>query len=287
MRYIPYDPQKICYPDRWKEKAAAALHCVAKASDDKARSQEINKPAHREIWACLKSELAKLSYGKCWYTEAPQAGTDTDVDHFRPKNAVKGVKRPGTDAEHPGYWWLAFDPSNYRYSCIVANRRRTDVETGKTGGKAAEFPIWQESCRAWSDTDRFQDEQPLLIDPCDAAEVALITFAENGEAIPRHKELDKPRLFKMADTSIKLYHLNHSDFVKARETIRDEIMKSIEDAQTFYLRLDEGDSTNARAYKRAIEQLRNACSARAPFSSFAIAILQPYRADESLEPVFL
>lgn len=285
MRHVPYDPTKIQYPQDWQAQADAALQCVKETPAEK-RSEEINRPKHRELWACLKPELAKVMHGKCWYTEAPQAGTDTDVDHFRPKNAVKGVRKLDTDEEHPGYWWLAFDPANYRYSCIWANRRRRDLETGYVGGKADEFPIWNENQRAWCPDDTCESEQPLLIDPCNASEVAYITFAENGEATARHGKDQKPRLFAMADDSIRLYHLNHTDFVRDRMKIRDQLRLHIEDARRYYRQLDHADANGDHAYKRAIEQLREACSERAPYSSFAIAMLQPYQLDESLDPVF-
>jgi len=283
MRHVPYDPRVIQYPLDWQAQADAVLKCV-EATPPEQRSDQVNK--HRDLWVCLKPQLAKVMHGKCWYTEAPQAGTDTDVDHFRPKNAVKGVRKPGTNEDHPGYWWRAFDPANYRYSCIVANRRRRDLETGHVGGKADEFPIWHESQRAWCPTDDCRNEQPLLIDPCEPAEVALITFAENGEARERYSESEKPRLHKKAKLSIELYHLNHTDFVKARTSIRDRLRQFIDDARWYYQKLDDADAKTEHAYARAIQQLREACSERAPFSSFAIAILQPYRLDESLAAVF-
>ena len=246
--------------------------------------RSINK--YRDLWARLKPELAKVMHGKCWYTEAPQAGTDTDVDHFRPKSAVKGVRKPGTNEPHRGYWWRAFDPANYRYSCIVANRPRRDLETGHVGGKVDEFPIWDEKQRAWCPNDDCDIEQPLLIDPCNASEIAYITFAENGEATARYSKANRERLFAMADNSIRLYHLNHSDFVRERIKIRDQLMKYIEDAKRYFRRLDSPDASGDHAYKRAIEQLRAACSESAPFSSFAIAILEPHRVDDSLAGVF-
>lgn len=284
MRHIKYDSSKINYPKDWHTRAAAAMLEVESATTDK-RSDVINK--HSTLWAELRPELAKLSNSKCWYTEAPQTGTDTDVDHFRPKNAVKDVKHPGTNDKHPGYWWKAFDPENYRYSCIVANRRRKDVETDHVGGKADHFPIWEEVHRAWCENDDCDVEQPLLIDPCKQSEVALLTFGENGEAMARHSEDDKPRLFKKADRSIELYHLNHTDFVKARIEIRDKIKKYIADAKRYYKLLDSGDAHNEHSYERTIEHLRDISSERAPFSRFALTMLEPYKTDESLEAVFL
>jgi hypothetical protein len=284
MRAVPYNPKKIKYPKGWKEKAKKALEDVAKAAPQD-RAVLVNK--YREVWAELKPELAKIMHGKCWYTESLQVGTDTDVDHFRPKNSVKNVRKPDTNEEHSGYWWRAFDAKNYRYSCIVANRLRRDLETDLVGGKADEFPLWDECERAWTPDDNCDHEQPLLIDPCNAGEVALITFAENGEATERYKETEKPKKFAKAHKSILLYHLNHSDFVRERIKIRDNLTNYIEDAKRYYEKLDDGDADDDYAYMRAIEGLRQACSESAPFSSFAIAMLRPYRFDESLEGVFI
>ncbi len=284
MRYVPYDPTQITYPPNWHERVDTAREKIEAASPEQ-RSAEVNK--HR-LWSepKLKQELANIMAHKCWYTEAPQIGTDADIDHFRPKNAVKDVSRPSGE-KHPGYWWLALEPANFRFSCIVANRRRRDVETGVVGGKADEFPLWDEDTRAWTPSDDYDLEQPLLIDPCNPAEVALITFSENGEATTRYNKTEKPRLFTKADRSIKLYHLNHSDFVKARISIRDTLKKCIEDAQRYYKRLDDANTDTERAYARAICYLRKARSEKAPFSSFASAVLEPYRSDDSLIPVFL
>lgn len=296
MRHVPYDPKKIKYPDGWDKKAADALRAVKDAPADE-KADEVNK--HRDVWASLKSELAKVMNGKCWYTEAPQAGTDTDVDHFRPKNAVKDVVNPVDNSPHPGYWWKAFDPANYRYSCIVANRPRRD-EKGVLGGKVAAFPLWDESKRVWdcsfsqdittqiwSYQDECDQEQPLLLDPCISADVALIMFAEDGEAKPRHRQADKPRLHERAKQSIEIYHINHPDFIKARIKLREEVEKHVEAAQRFYKKLDQDDADNEYAYSCAIEELRAARDMMAPYSRFVIDILEPYRADESLSAVFL
>lgn len=282
MRYIAYDADKLDYPTDWLAKAKAAQKAIESAPPDK-RSDEIKKYSY--LWSELKPKLSVLSNNKCWYTEAPQIGTDVDVDHFRPKNTVKGVKKPGTDENHPGYWWQALDPKNYRLSCIVANRPRRDIETGILGGKHDEFPVWDETCRAWSPEDECDNEQPLLIDPCKAADVNLLFFNENGEAAARYSKDNKPRLFARADCSIRLYHLNHKEFVRARQEIRDDLKKQIEHAQRLYKRLDGGDAQVEDSYNQVIEKLCKACSAKSPFSSFAIAILETYRGDESIEAV--
>lgn len=282
MRHVPFDPNNIHYPKGWEEKAIAARKAVQDAPADE-RSKVVN--AYDNIWKELKPELEKVIGNKCWYTESPQDGADRDVDHFRPKNSVRGAKN-GESENHPGYWWRAFDPANYRLSCIYANRRRRDVETGITGGKADEFPIWDEDLRAWSPADDCDQEQPLLIDPCNPAEVALLFFGENGEAFTRHDKEKSPRLHEKAAKSIRLYNINHSDFIKARIIIRDKVMRKIADAERYYKKLEQGDADNEHAYKSIIEDLRDAITIKAPYSRFVLDILRPYLNEEYLEPVF-
>src|SRR5690242_2141799 len=65
---------------------------------------------HAAIWAELRDQMSPLSSGKCWYCESRENRSDVAVDHFRPKGEVEECPT------HPGYWWLAFDPSNYRFA---------------------------------------------------------------------------------------------------------------------------------------------------------------------------
>src|SRR5690606_29373654 len=94
---------------------------------DAARSEAINKKS--AVWGGAKEALEKLMHGKCWYCEANEVRHDRAVDHFRPKNEVKDHV---TDKilDHPGYWWLAFEPDNFRYSCQYCNEIRKDTEGG-------------------------------------------------------------------------------------------------------------------------------------------------------------
>src|ERR1700690_2130973 len=41
-----------------------------------------------------------------------------DVEHFRPKGSIRN------DQAHKGYWWLAYEVSNYLLGCTVCNRNR-------------------------------------------------------------------------------------------------------------------------------------------------------------------
>lgn len=283
MRHVPYDHSKLTLPAGWAARVAALETKIAAEPDVSEKLKLIN--ANAALWKELKSELAKLFNFKCWYTEAPQAGTDVDVDHYRPKGRVAELIK--TDVPHPGYWWLAFKPMNYRYSCIVANRRRCDVETGNVGGKADHFPIADEKHRAWKPCDPHDDEQPDLLDPCKTTDVALLTFKEDGEAMPRFSSDTKPRLYRRAHTSINYYHLNHADFVRARQHLRDDIERHISSATKYFQYLEKGNAVNDHAYEEAITALRKMRQPTQPYSSFCAVILDRYKYDEALAGVFL
>src|SRR5882724_5509637 len=130
-----------------REEALVAGRSTAEAESLalKARHQAINKKS--SVWRAAEEALRLASYNKCWYCESLQERSDKPVDHFRPKNNVIEAKG------HPGYWWLAFDWKNYRYSCTYCNSKRRDVDGGTEGGKQDHFPILPPPQHARSATD--------------------------------------------------------------------------------------------------------------------------------------
>ena len=278
MRCVDYDPSDVEMP----ENTGQIIQQLLDANNDNERSEIIRQ--NGGIWATVKPQLCNIFHGKCWYTEAPQQGTDVDVDHFRPKKRIAELRN--SDAQHPGYWWLSFSPENYRYSCIVANRRRRDVSTGHVGGKSDHFPIFDETKRAWTPACDCSEEEPKLLDPCVPADVGFLTFRENGEAMPRFNKEAHTKAYERAVVSIEFYHLNHTDFVKARIALRDEMSKLVNSAKRAFSKLDPGDAFHSDAYKQAIASLRKMIKESAPYSSFCIAILDQYRNDDFLSGVF-
>ncbi|NRE97390.1 hypothetical protein HRF84_20500 [Klebsiella variicola] len=281
MRHLDIDFNRLDLPEGWKEKCGQLTDQLVAEQDSKKRSELIEK--NQEHWKVIKPILAKLFNYKCWYTEAPQQGTDIDVDHFRPKKRVQETL--STVSPHSGYWWLAFQLDNYRISCIVANRRRTDVETGMTGGKADHFPLCEEMNRAKTPDCNMEDEQPVLLDPLKATDVQLLQFKADGEAMPRFSEEKSPRKFHRADQSIALYNLNHSDFVRCRIELRDIIDKEIKAASRYFKKLETGDANNDFAYEESIRRLRKMRGKDAPFSSFCVAYSDSFRHKSEYEGV--
>lgn len=281
MTHIEYNAKKLILPKDWEIRAASLRDQLAKESD-KVKKVELIKA--NSLWKEIKPELAKLSSNKCWYTDSLQVGTDVDVDHYRPKgNIAELIKNV---PPHPGYWWLAYDLENYRYSCIFANRRRTDIETKITGGKSDHFPLKSESERAWNETVNYKDELPMLLDPCKISDVKLLAFKEDGEAMPRARKDARPNDYNRAKISIKLYNINHSEFVKQRIELRDQISDELKMAKRFYDKLESGDAAHAEGYEKAILNLRRLCDKKSAFSSFCNAYLQNFRHEDCLEGVF-
>lgn len=95
-----------------------------------------------------------------------------DVDHFRPKGAI------GEDPAHGGYWWLAYECSNYFLACTACNRNR----------KKTSFPILPGSTRCTYQTrGAIRAERRVLLDPSEDPVEEWLTLGqgvETGKLIP-------------------------------------------------------------------------------------------------------
>jgi len=163
----------------------------------------------------LKDELKRISHGKCWYCESSEIRSDKAVDHYRPKNEVIECPNPN----HRGYWWLAFDWRNFRYSCQYCNEIRIDRETNTRGGKSSHFPLLDETKRVFDDVNPYAllNEQPSLLDPTEVDDPLLLTFDTDGTAQSAYDADDYPDDYQRARISIEYYHLNHTDLKERRQ----------------------------------------------------------------------
>ncbi len=116
--------------------------------------------------------------------------------------------------------------------------------------------------------------------------MALLIFKDDGEALERHDPVTHPRLHRRAKTSINYYHLNHTDFVRARQDLRDEMEKQVRSAKIYFTRIENEDAGNDHAYEEAITSLRAKRQANAPCSSFCIVFLDKYKSEDALVGVF-
>jgi hypothetical protein len=99
-------------------------------------------------WSKLKVHLIDIFHGKCGYCESRFTPSSFgDVEHYRPKGRVS------EDKNHKGYYWLAYNPTNYLPACQLCNEP----------AKRDHFPI--DGTRARSEADALDNEKPLLLNP--------------------------------------------------------------------------------------------------------------------------
>ena len=268
MRFIDIENLPPLLPEGWEERARKATEEV-RASPPEQRAATVEKHAH--LWRELSSALGHLSYGKCWYCEMRQCRSDKAVDHFRPKNRVFECR------DHQGYWWLAFDWQNYRYSCTLCNSRRHDKD-GTSGGKHDHFPLLDEHARAFSASDDLSRESPELLDPTSALDATMLWFGDDGLAHPRCSEDRQPQ-FKRAQTSIDMYHLNHADIVEARKVLQREIRQLISQGNRLFDNSHSGNPEATKAHDTITKLLRDRMAAQQDLSMAARDLIRGLRDD--------
>jgi uncharacterized protein (TIGR02646 family) len=195
--------------DEWKAEANRLAGLVAALNEEAVKLQRqgqqaeaLKKIAKRNDiidknsahWGKLKDWLLALSYGKCWFTEARDIASHKEIEHFRPKKVAVDLAGNARD----GYWWLAFDYTNFRVAGNVPNRK-----------KGGWFPLAEGSHTSKYDQRCEESEQPYLLDPTNDADPGLLAFDEEGNAVPvpGANEWDTKRV----DESIKRLKLNDHD----------------------------------------------------------------------------
>lgn len=173
--FIPRPPH---LPKRWNTVCGDRVAALGALTTQQLRSDYLGK---HSSWGILKKWLSNASRHKCWYCEAKSTRAPFDVDHFRPKLGITidGIPLPA----HGGYYWLAYEWSNFRLSCQRCNRPEKDDE-GTLRGKANEFPIQNEANRCHTTANLLANESPRLLDPCIQADCALLADCTDGEIKP-------------------------------------------------------------------------------------------------------
>ena len=170
----------------------------------KAAADDRNKPGfeyNNALWTELKQYLFAISHGKCGYCEQKVTGVYAgDVEHYRPKKKVT------EDPNHSGYYWLAYDASNYVPVCQNCNGARA---------KANHFPLEPGSPRAYGPADDVTQERPLLINPLGKDDPA-----GQFEFVGPEGGVDDFGIIKgtsvAGEKSREIYHLNRGDLITAR-----------------------------------------------------------------------
>jgi hypothetical protein len=256
MRYI--DMQHLRVDGQWEKDAGDALAAVRDAAEPD-KSAVIAQYQH--IWKALKDALKSLSHHKCWYCESIEARSDNAVDHYRPKGNVRDAIPP-----HKGYWWLAFDWRNYRFTCTYCNSIRVTGET--SGGKQDYFPLSSENNRARSFDDSLTKEDPLLLDPTNPLDVMLIAFADDGSAGPAIAANDGAIDNAKGVESVKRYHLNQPILVELRLARILQVRGWLEEADDLLKVYKRENTAQARASAKArLQDIIRCTDAQSPYSS--------------------
>lgn len=246
MRYI--DRTQLLLPDGWLGRAQAASQAVAAGADPS---------AYGNVWRELKNGLADLFNDKCWYCEVSVPRSDNAVDHFRPKGRVGDAANP-----HPGYRWLAFEQSNFRYACTYCNCKRKDIDGGTAGGKGDRFPLVDETTRVYV-PGPLGGERPALLDPCAYGDWKLLGCQkENGKPCAAS---DHPEHKIRADISIDVYHLHHEPTCKQRHSAAVQMLSDVEEAKGFFI-ASQSDPSHEVSFKNAAMRILKTIHFTKPFS---------------------
>ncbi|MGY1501322.1 HNH endonuclease [Streptomyces sp. QTS52] len=213
MRHI--DMSGLSAPQEWTDKTAATLSAIRAAMS---RDEEHEFTPH---WTddAVREPLLGLVGRKCWYCESPILRADVHVDHFRPKSEVSGEA-------HPGYWWLAYDLSNYRIACKYCNSggaRFNGMPEGRA--KSSRFPLLA-GTRARRPQDDLGLEHPVLLDPATPGDCDLIGFDIQGFArrsSAAYSDAEELSELCRAEETIRILALNSSELIEQRQ----EVMRGV------------------------------------------------------------
>ena len=247
MRYIDLSMciASIPLPERLKLHRRHCKMLGATAAEKKNLAKNGNA-----YWSPIKQYLENASNRKCWYTESKNPGCLNDVEHFRPKGQV---------FEHNvlkhWYWFLAFNPLNYRLSSQFSNQRNINPVLGETGGKGDFFPLRDESKHAHKLSD-IGREEPILLDPCNRYDTELLVFNPDGRpTISRRFEHDALAKERVKISNL-LLNLDFPTFNEDREAIYNEIHEIVLEGDE-----DLGNVALIRSLKRRLNRFMDKDSA--------------------------
>lgn len=173
-------------------------------------------------WRDIKNRFEALTDRKCWYTESKNPGCLNDLEHFRPKGKV--VDKDGNILYW--YWFLAFNPINYRLSSQIPNRPNVNPILQETGGKHNHFPLLNGSnhCNCFNDIN---SELPVLLDPCCKEDTELLEFHPDGRPILSRRHIGDPIAEERVKKSKLLLNIDYPTFNEDREQLYNRIERLI------------------------------------------------------------
>lgn len=176
--------------EQLKRKIAAKIAAGLKVASDEYTSYWHDDTIRKSLWESQQK--------KCCYCERKrELKRESDVEHFRPKAAIT------EDPSHPGYWWLAYDWTNYLYACKPCNEAH----------KKNHFPLLTGGIRAMGPADNLNAEKPALINPIDDNPEESIGFVWKGSG---NKFVKVVGLDKRGEITKDLTQLNRPELVEER-----------------------------------------------------------------------
>jgi hypothetical protein len=137
-----------------------------------------------------------------------------DVDHYRPKARVV------EDNDHGGYWWLAYNASNYLLSCSVCNRvRKRDHFPLRLGARHYRF----------AQRSQLRQEARIILNPLlDPVEDWLkVDWQDRLCPLSPHDGLP-PKVRSQIDGTLKLFKLNtDARLVKSRRKVVAKVLRAL------------------------------------------------------------
>ena len=196
--------------------------------------------------ATVKQALIEAQYGKCCFCER-KIGADGDVEHFRPKAAVR--QNNASPLMKPGYYWLAYEWDNLLLSCSACNQRH----------KKNLFPLVNPNNRAAAHNDSINEEKPLFLDPSQVDPERYIAFRKEIPYAIRGN--------RFAKATISALGLDREILNEVR---RDRLSYLITMRKILDLRSEYETSVQGREILREVEQyLTNAVRDSAEFAAMA------------------
>ncbi len=249
-------------PDpNWINRADAITQQLLAAGSTDERNNLID--SNEALWTELKDFLLSISHEKCWYSEARDSYNHLHVDHFRPKKVAIGLDKK----DKGGYWWLAFQWTNYRVCGGTGNVRKKDkfaVRSNKSNEPGT--PI--------------DDEIIYFLDPTEEEDILKITFNSNGEITPiTTTGWD----YERATYTIVSLNLNFKKLKEARQALWVKCSGLLNEAQV--LMTENNSSPSAKRsgqIKEKLKQLKELVDKRSPFSATAKACLRSAGVDWAL-----
>lgn len=250
-------PKETTPPSDWLQEALKVTDALRAATTEDEREAIIEK--NEKLWRDdrVRNWLLALFHDKCWYTEAKESVSAIHVDHYRPKGRVTDLEKN----THCGYWWLAFDWTNYRICGQLINVKKSDV-----------FPLG-EAQRATPDSQAsLKLEAPVLIDPT-TDDARLISYEMDEEVciavpMPGIDDSEESRAF----STINILGLNRLDKLNRH---RADVWKECREGITDYITAaDEPQSLKALTQAKAVVALKKLIGYEREFSSVADACIR-------------